>query len=201
MITIISCSQRTNSQSVKVSKYIENYLKTLKQESTVIDLAQNEMPFFGSELGKAFNLDEKISTTIKSSTGFVFCVPEWNGTLTPILTNFILWLKKEDLAHKPVLIVTISSNLGGALIVNQIRSTSYKNTLLNYIPEHVIIRDVKNYFNEPFTAGNVEELPYIQARLHFALNILLNYAVAMTHLRTDLLKQNYYFLASTNGMS
>ena len=64
---------------------------------------------------------------------------------TPIAKNFFLICNKGELAHKPGLIVSISSGNGGAYPVSELRSSSYKNTHIMWIPEQIIIRNVEQF--------------------------------------------------------
>lgn len=54
---------------------------------------------------------------------------------------------KVELAHKPALIVFVSSDDGGSYPVAESRMSSYKNSRICYLPEHLIIRNVSTVFN------------------------------------------------------
>ena len=46
------------------------------------------------------------------------------------------------------LIVSISSGNGGAYPISELRSSSYKNSHILWIPENIIIRNVKQFSQE-----------------------------------------------------
>ena len=68
--------------------------------------------------------------------------PEWSGMVPAGLKNFFLLCGADHLAHKPGLIVGVSASLGGSYPIAELRTSSYKNTRLCYIPDHVIVRNV-----------------------------------------------------------
>ena len=72
-------------------------------------------------------------------------VPEYGGMATPIAKNLFLLCDDGELFHKPGLIVSVSSGNGGAYPITELRSSSYKNTHIMWIPENIIIRNVEDY--------------------------------------------------------
>ena len=51
-------------------------------------------------------------------------------------------MRRQRPRHEPGLIVTVSAGAGGSYPVTELRISSYKNTRLCYIPDHVIVRNV-----------------------------------------------------------
>ena len=60
------------------------------------------------------------------------------------LKNFFLCFGRNELAHKPGLIVGVSSADGGVYPVAELRMSSYKNSRICYIPEQLIVRNVES---------------------------------------------------------
>jgi len=81
------------------------------------------------------------------------------------------------------MIVSVSSGIGGSYPVAELRMSSYKNSRLCYIPEHVIIRDVETVLNEDKSKNDERSDPYIRERLLWALNILQEYGKALKLVR------------------
>ncbi len=103
----------------------------------------------------------------------------------PQLKNLFVFASNREFAHKPGLIVAVSSGMGGAYPVAELRMSSYKNTRIVWLPDHVIIRKV-----ESFGDGSVDDVR-LHDRLRKSVQILAEYAVRMTDLRDsvgDLLK-------------
>ena len=92
---------------------------------------------------------------------------------------------KGELAHKPALIVTVSSADGGAYPVAELRMSSYKNNRICYIPEHVIVRNVESVLNDDPGQNNPDADGYFRERMSYALNILKEYALALGQVRAS----------------
>ena len=61
--------------------------------------------------------------------------------------------------------------------------SSYKNSRLCYIPEHVIIRNVEKVLNENAADNNADADAYFRERIEWSLNILKQYAIALKLVR------------------
>ena len=150
-ISIIAASHRENSQSNRISEIISSKLLTIDQavKPIVIDLASSKLPFWSPEKKKSIGVWgdtwNNVSNTLNNSLGFVLVVPEYGGMATPQAKNLFLLCDKGELAHKPGLIVAISSGTGGAYPISELRSSSYKNTHIMWIPENIIIRSVEQF--------------------------------------------------------
>ena len=153
-ISIISGSHRKASQSEKVARFIQQTLegRNICDETWLFRLAENPLPLWDESIWEG-NPDWKqkldpISSELASSDGFVVISPEWHGQVPSGLKNFFLMWGKGELAHKPALIITVSSADGGAYPVAELRMSSYKNNRICYIPEQIIVRNVESVLNE-----------------------------------------------------
>jgi len=127
----------------------------------------------------------------------VIITPEWHGQVPAGLKNFFLLFGKNEVGHKPALIVSVSSGVGGSYPVAELRMSSYKNSRICYIPEHVIIRDVESVLNGNKADNNERSDSYIHERLQWSLNILNEYAAALKQVRASGATHTDTF---TNGM-
>jgi NAD(P)H-dependent FMN reductase len=185
-ISIISASHRINSQSKKISDLLHNNLLNNKSglEIFSLDLADASLPLWSPDKknGKGVwgQTWGSISDNLIQSDGFIFVVPEYGGMATPAAKNFFLLCGNGELSHKPGLIVSVSSGNGGAYPITELRSSSYKNTHIMWIPENIIIRNV-----EEFNPGNHgENIPeWLDNRIDYVLKLLLVYASNMKPLR------------------
>src|SRR5210317_1013283 len=185
-ISIISASHRINSQSKKISSLIKDNLFKMDSEIdiNILDLADSGLPLWSPEKkdgkgiwGEAWN---SISSNLDESDGFVLVVPEYGGMATPAAKNIFLLYGNGELAHKPGLIVSVSSGNGGAYPISELRSSSYKNTHLMWIPENIIIRNVEE-FNSGAHGKNIPE--WLDNRIDYVLKLLLTYALKMKPIR------------------
>ena len=126
-----------------------------------------------------------ISAQLASSDAFVVISPEWHGQVPSGLKNFFLMWGKGELAHKPALIVTVSSADGGAYPVAELRMSSYKNNRICYIPEQVIVRNVESVLNDDPAQNDPDTDRYFRERIVYALNILKEYALALGQVRAS----------------
>lgn len=190
-ISIICGSHRENSQSTKISNVIKDRLleKKLADEVYVFDLANNPLPLWE---GKIWDNDEQwnallspISQELASSDAFVIVCPEWHGMAPAGLKNFFLMWGNGELAHKPALIVTVSSADGGSYPIAELRMSSYKNNRIVYLPEHLIIRFVETVFNDDPANNSETAQPYFDDRMDYCLNLLNTYATAFGPIRAS----------------
>ena len=181
-ISVIAASHRENSQSKRIAEIINSKLNFFDKliKATVIDLASLKLPFWSPEKKKGNGIWgdtwKNVSNTLNNSSGFILVVPEYGGMATPQAKNLFLLCEKGELAHKPGLIVSISSGTGGSYPISELRSSSYKNTHIMWIPENMIIRSVEQFL--PGMHG--QDIPdWIDNRLDYCLKILLAYSENM----------------------
>ena len=193
-ISIISSSHRVNSQSKKISVFLQNKLCKIdtKLNTFILDLADPAIPLWSPKKkegkgiwGEAWN---SISDNLNESDGFILVVPEYGGMATPAAKNIFLLCGNGEFSHKPGLIVSVSSGNGGAYPIAELRSSSYKNTHIMWIPENIIIRNVEE-FNPGSHGKNIHN--WLDARIDYVLNLLLAYASNMKPLRTIINRKDF----------
>jgi len=193
-ISIISASHRINSQSKKISSFIQDNLFKIasKLDTDILDLADAGLPLWSPEKkdgkgiwGENWN---SISSNLIESDGFVLVVPEYGGMATPAAKNIFLLCGNGELAHKPGLIVSISSGTGGAYPISELRSSSYKNTHLMWIPENIIIRNVEE-FNPGAHGENIPD--WLDNRIDYVLKLFLTYASSMKPIREIINRKDF----------
>jgi NAD(P)H-dependent FMN reductase len=185
-IAIIAGSHRRDSESLRVAQYIQGVLGTIGVEQTyLLSLSENPLPLWDEGLWSG---DEKwktlwspISKELKSSDGLIVIAPEWSGMVPAGLKNFFLLCSGELLAHKPGLIVGVSASLGGSYPVVELRTSSYKNTRLCYIPDHVIVRNVGQMLKGAQAVDEHDRL--LRERIDYSARVLVEYAKALKIVR------------------
>jgi len=187
-ITVISGSHREQAQTLKVARVIQGMLEDgICEETALVSLANNPLPLWDTGVWEDHEkwppLLDPVRKELASSDGFVVCTPEWHGQVPAGLKNFFLLFGKNELGHKPAMIVAVSSADGGAYPVAELRMSSYKNSRLCYIPEQVIVRNVEQVLNDDPADNNESADSYFRERLPWALHILREYAAALGHVR------------------
>ena len=197
-ISLISTSHRNKSQSNRVSKILEEFI--FKIDSSIncynLDMYESKIPLWSDDRKKNIKFWENefksFSNELATSDGFIMIVPEYGGMATPNSKNFFLLFNKGELFHKPALIVSISSGNGGSYPISELRSSSYKNSHIMWIPENIIIRNV-----EQFLPGKHGDLipEWIDDRINYACNLLINYAQCLKPIQKLINKEDF-----ANGM-
>jgi len=178
-ISIISGSNRKKSQSIRISNILLKKLSYKNINVDLVDLEKENLPFweddyddFISPHKKAFS---ETSELLKRADGFIFVVPEWGGMVPSQVKNIFLLSSNNELAHKPGLIVTISESMGGAYPIAELRSFSYKNTKICWIPEHIIVRKVKEF--------HTDKDERLNSRIDYSCKMLIEYSKALRPVR------------------
>ena len=193
-ISIISASHRLNSESKKISDFLQKNLLDLHNKIDIfyLDLAKSSLPLWSPDKrngegvwGETWN---SISKNLESSDSFILVVPEYGGMATPAAKNIFLLCGNGEFSHKPGLIVSVSSGNGGAYPIAELRSSSYKNTHIMWIPENIIIRNVEE-FNPGSHGKNIPD--WLDGRIDYVLNLLLAYAHNMKPLRTIINRRDF----------
>lgn len=169
MICVIACTNRPNSNSLKISEYYIQLLHKHGVATTLIDLNALPESYLFSALyhnqGKdsVFNpIKEKIAAAEK----FVFVVPEYNGSFPGVLKAFIDGLDYPgSFKNKKGALLGISSGvMGGSLAL------SHLTDILNYLGMHVlaskprITRIEKTFVNGEINDTFVKELIELQVK-------------------------------------
>lgn len=195
-IALVAGSGRNNSQSGKVARFIRQRLIQLDYstdaQSSLIDLGLAPLPLWPAEDAGPWELYRR---QLQAADAVVIVAPEWNGMACPAIKNFFIYASKAELAHKPALLVGVSSGIGGAYPISELRASSYKNCRLCYLPEHLIVRRVEQVMNG--VTPSSEDDQRLHARLDYDLDILARYAQALRPVREAIDISNPAF---ANGM-
>lgn len=187
-IIFISGSHRKNSESTRIGKIVEQELKNLSPEITTdwIDLGDQPLPMWEESIwtgkGDLFELWKPYKSKLEEASAAVVLSPEYGGMASPALKNFLLFVG-HSLAHKPIQLVTISSSVGGAYPVSELRASGYKNSRILYVPDHIIVRHCVDLFKEKPDKKSEEEK--LLKRIHYNLQVFLEYAKALSTVRSS----------------
>ncbi|WP_095112977.1 NADPH-dependent FMN reductase [Pseudomonas sp. Irchel 3H7] len=183
-IALLSGSNRPQSQSLKVARFLQERLERLKlcDATDLIDLASIRLPLWPEK-----DQDEvwrKQQQLLQNATALVVVSPEWNGMACPALKNFFLYAGLAELGHKPALLVGVSAGSGGAYPIAELRASSYKNSRIMYLPEHLIVRNVDHVFNKDMPASDNDIR--LRTRSDWVLRMLSSYDRALNSIRSEI---------------
>ncbi len=92
----------TNNSNFELSNNINDFFKNKDGvSSSVISLEDFNLPLFKPSLEEDYKSNnsfpqdiEKVKNLIISSDAIIWCSPEYNGGISPILTNMIAWISR-----------------------------------------------------------------------------------------------------------
>jgi NAD(P)H-dependent FMN reductase len=190
-ITVIIGSHRQVSNSAKVGSLVSQILLTQNPNLTIstIDLGKNPLPIWDEKVWEDdptwIEILKPYREILNATDGLVVISPEYSGMASPALKNFFLFWGGETLAHKPAMIVGVTDSLhAGSYPVAELRMSSYKNTRILYIPDHVIVRSSEDL---PDTIAKIKDKEQLRtiSRLEHGTKILLAYAKALKPMRDE----------------
>mgnify|MGYP001318108623 CR=1 FL=1 len=156
-LIIISAS---NGQNLDLAKIFEKKSKKFNLSSEILDLTELNIPLYNPRIHSQGDIPEEIKV-IKEKLfkieKWIICAPEYNGSIPPILSNFIAWLSVsgDDFRNlfngQPIAIATFSGGQGIALL------TSLRIQLV-HLGSQVLGRQLSSCFSKPAEDKTVEDI-------------------------------------------
>ncbi|MDB2386674.1 NAD(P)H-dependent oxidoreductase [Shewanella sp.] len=197
-ILLVSSSQRDNSKSLDVSKFLQtNILNDMEGvKSSILDLSI--YPFLLDHYGTgrddlislANNKDEVLGQ-LYSCDALVFIVPEWGGMIPPALVNLLLLSANGSanglpLGHKPAFAIGVSASSGGSNPISLLKGYAAKNSHLTWLPLHAIIQNVGDFLEQTWSPTLDNRYSQVQSRLLVGLRSLVIYSNQLAPVRDEL---------------
>lgn len=182
-IVIIQGSTREQSQSHKVAVRLQEKMSLTGNSVEFIDLFELQLPVYDDSGQSEW---EPVADRLNDADAFVLVCPEWNGSASPGMMNFLTYTsvgKQKPLAHRPAVIVSVSSGAGGSYPISQLKAYGNKNNHPVFIPEHLRIRDVKKVLNTKDADENNQVDVTLHTRMEHMINVLLAYAGKLGEIR------------------
>lgn len=190
-ILIISGSPRANASSLNLCQYLLSQLSAHYDiQPRILDLHQCNLDLWHDDAQP----DELAKEYIAHADGYVFVVPEWHGMVPPAFKNLFYYFNGL-FSHKPAYIIGVSSGNGGRYPIVELRSSTYKNSFINYIPLSTVIDHVDSVINEK--GEYIADSDYLSQRLDEGLQFLQEYTKGLMHVRQSAIFEEKRF---KNGM-
>jgi len=205
-ILVVSSSQRNESKSFDVAKYIQNNILDTMQgiDSSILDLSQypflldhygisrEHAPQEGSSASLESNKDDVLSQ-LYACDAVVFIAPEWGGMIPPALVNLLLLTANGSanglpLGHKPAFAVGVSASGGGSNPISLLKGYAAKNSHLTWLPLHAIVQNVDDFLASPWEPQSESRFSQVQSRLFVGLKSLTIYAKQLSSVREELVE-------------
>jgi NAD(P)H-dependent FMN reductase len=202
-ITIVVGSHRPISNSAKIASLVSQTLKDQSPEinTDTIDLGKTPLPIWDEKVWQGTpewsDILKPYRDILTKTDGLVIISPEYCGMASPALKNFFLFWTGDVIAHKPAMIVGVTSTEhGGSYPISELRSSSYKNSRILYIPDHVIIRSAEEF---PAQVNEIKDEAQLRqlSRLRHGTKILLAYSETLKPMRAT---TDFQYKEFGNGM-
>tara|TARA_Y100001978_G_scaffold187759_1_gene188634 strand:+ start:102 stop:632 length:531 start_codon:yes stop_codon:yes gene_type:complete len=156
-LVIISSS---NGKNLELSKKFEQKSHELSITSEILDLTELNIPLYNPRIHSKNNIPGEIIVLKKKlfeTEKWIICAPEYNGSIPPILSNFIAWLSisGDDFRNlfngQPIAIATFSGGPGIELI------TSLR-IQLAHLGSQVVGRHLSSNYNKPADENTIKDI-------------------------------------------
>ena len=156
-IIIISASCGKN---LELSQKFLEKSSEMKISSEILDLTTLDIPLFNPRIHSSENIPVKIlkiKEKLFATEKWIICAPEYNGSIPPILTNFIAWLSisgddfRDLFNGQPIAIATFSGGVGLELL------TSLRIQLV-HSGSQVLGRQLFSSFSKPIDSKTIEDI-------------------------------------------
>lgn len=133
-IVVVSCTNRPNSNTLKVSKIYEKILRSKNVDVKILDFCTlPENIAFSEVFGKrTVAYDKFLNEFVIANRKFIFVVPEYNGSFPGILKTFLDSAQPKDWNFKDACLVGVSTGRAGNL-----RGLEHLSGILSYLKMHV----------------------------------------------------------------
>lgn len=157
-ILVFAGSIRTGALSGKLAAHVARELALMNAESTLISLADYEMPLYNGDLEKDQGVPEnakKLKGMMLAHQGIYIASPEYNASMPPLLKNTIDWVSRpKEPAGNPykqcvfALGATSDGRFGGYRGLYHLRQTLELGLSALVIPEQLAIAQAGSAFDE-----------------------------------------------------
>jgi chromate reductase len=145
MTTVISCTNRNDSNSIKIARHYVELLKTQDVEVQLLSLGDLPTNFVFSECygNRTEEYAALIEQYVTRAEKFIFIVPEYNGSFPGIVKAFIDSVPPDSFYDKKAALVGLSAGHSGSLL-----GMDHLTGILNYLKVDVLSRKPKLSFIE-----------------------------------------------------
>lgn len=150
MIEIIAGTDRPNSNTLKVARFMETLYAEMKIPAQLLDLRELKLADVD---GGDYNAGAKGSfktlvDRVTAADGLVVVVPEYNGSFPGILKLFIdYWRYPQTFESRPIALVGLGGRFGALRPVEHLQQVfGYRNAFL--FPTRVFITNIKDSFKD-----------------------------------------------------
>ncbi len=150
----------SNGENLKLAKRFVQIEKNLGGKSKLCDLTTIDLPLYNPRQTSQEGFDQAIQSLYSlmiSSSRWIICAPEYNGSLPPVLSNAIAWLSVQDndfralFNGRPIAMASHSGGLGMELLISM-------RIQLTHLGAQVLGRQLASNNNKPASDDSIREI-------------------------------------------
>jgi len=164
-ILLVSATRGKNSKlAQELKEIIDN---TTAVDTAVINLESYGLPLYMPDIETENETASALSAEFENADGFVFCAPEYNGGLPPILTNAFTWISvttgnwRDGFKDKYAVIATSSAGSGQRFLVAFRSQLEYMGTLV--MPKTIAVTNGQS-LNRKSAERTLQNLTYLLSK-------------------------------------
>jgi len=145
-ILLVSATRGKNYELAQDLKEIIDNITSM--DTAVINLESYCLPLYMPDIETENETASALSAEFENADGFVFCAPEYNGGLPPILTNAFTWISvttanwRDGFKDKYAVIATRSAGSGQRFLVAFRSQLEYMGTLV--MPKTIVVTNAQS---------------------------------------------------------
>lgn len=153
-ILIISA---TSDKNLELANELQVLLTAMGTDSGLVVLDKLNLPLYSDEAEIESGVVEEIIEKMKHASGFIFCAPEYNGSVPPVLSNAIAWISvksknwRDAFNGKFAVIGTHSAGDGDRFL------TAFRSQL-EYMGTNVLARTISITKEKPLNEDSVKRI-------------------------------------------
>lgn len=151
MITIISGTNRSNSNSFRVSGLCNDIVKAAGAESQIFSLEDlhNDLLFSEMYQEQSSEFKNQVSQYIHKADKIIFVVPEYHGSYPGVLKVFLDAISADDIMDKKTMLIGVASGHAGG-----IRPIGHMTEVLHHLRAEVFSRKPKLSYIDKLIASD-----------------------------------------------
>ncbi|RXZ82256.1 NADPH-dependent oxidoreductase [Paenibacillaceae bacterium] len=170
-IAILAGSNRKQSTSTMLARYLQSYIERKGHLVQFIDLHQTQLPHYSpDEDASQYEAVLHMQSEIRSADAAILCSPDYHGSVSGVLKNALDYLDAEHFDGKAVLSVTSSGGAVGVSPLQQLQ-TIVRNVHGINCPEWLSIGGEQRRFDENGAPQDARVLARVERTLNYFLTL------------------------------
>lgn len=175
MITIISGTNRKESNTKKVANTYQKLLKVKGLQSQILDLAELKSDFIENMYEThTQETQELIGKFITDVSYFIFVIPEYNGSYTGMVKLFMDGISPSNFNHKKAVLVGVASGRAGNIVGLEQFTTILNHLKVEVLSNKVLLSQIDGLLDEKGILFNKETLEIVDNQLNKMIDLYLN---------------------------